>query len=218
MARAIIDMTGQKIGRWTVIERDMTLSSSRAYWICECECGNIKSVMGKYLRNKQSKSCGCLKEEKLKINGLKHNMRHTRFYSIWANMKSRCTNQNSEAYKDYGQRGIKICDRWNEFNNFYKDMYSSYQDALQYNENIMIDRIDNDGDYEPDNCRWASIIEQNNNKRNNRLYSYKGNTLTISEWSNNLNIPYQTLLNRFNSGWSVERALTLPVRRRTKHD
>lgn len=212
----LINMVGQKIGRWTVIDRDTSVDSPKAYWICECECGKVKSILGKYLRNGESKSCGCLKEEKLKTNSITHNMRHTRFYSIWANMKYRCSNSNSI---NYGGRGIKVCDRWTDFNNFYEDMYISYQKAIKRDKNITIDRINNDGDYEPSNCRWASMKEQNNNKRNNRIYRYKDETLTIAEWSIKLDIPYHTLLNRLNRGWSIEKTLTTPVReRRGKND
>lgn len=158
-----IDLTGQKFGRLTVIKRGENIDN-HAGWICQCECGNIVNVNGKYLREGKTTSCGCYHNELLRERSLTHGKTHTRLYRIWANIISRCCNSNVDCYEYYGGRGISICDEWkNNFENFYEWSINN-----GYNEQLTIDRINNDGNYEPSNCRWVTMKEQCKNRRKRR--------------------------------------------------
>lgn len=130
-----------------------------------------------------------------------HGMFGTKIYGVWGHMKSRCYNPKVERYKNYGGRGIKVCDEWQNFEGFYEWAIRS-----GYKEGLTIDRINVDGDYCPENCRWATKETQMNNTTRNRYVTYKGETHTVSEWSRKLGIPYKTLFKRINDGWSVEKA------------
>lgn len=141
-------------------------------------------------------------------NGIKHG---DRFYRIWSDMKTRCTNENYKNYVSYGGRGIEICREWNEFINFYNDMYSSYV-ACKFRKPT-IDRIDVNGNYTLENCRWATIEEQQKNRRNNRYFKFMGRNKLLGEWAKELDINYSTLSMRYYKyGWSIEKTLTQPVR------
>lgn len=142
--------------------------------------------------------------------GLKHGMRHTRFYNIWCGVKKRCQNENSQNYSNYGGRGIKICEEWNEFDGFKNDMYESYlKHVEEHGElNTSIERIDNDGNYCVENCKWATRKEQNRNTRQVKLYEYKGEMLDLAEIARREGMNYRTLRSRlFDYGWSLEEAL-----------
>lgn len=156
MSKAI-DITNQKFGKLTVVERVQNNQAGRARWICTCDCGEQSIVTGKNLRSGKVLSCGCGKRYSNKSHGMKQSLE----YSTWTGMKKRCYDKNQENYKDYGGRGITICDRWkNSFQNFYTDM------GKRPSKNHSIDRIDVNGNYEPSNCRWATQSEQNRNQRN----------------------------------------------------
>lgn len=142
----------------------------------------------------------------------KHGMEGTRLYKIWDRMKQRCRNPNNTNYKHYGERGIEVCEDWNDFSNF---MNWSYENG--YNESLSIDRIDVNGNYCPDNCRWVSQKEQNNNKRNNHYLTFGGRTLTLAEWGDATGILPATIQHRIaRDGWSVEDALTIPPKKGNK--
>lgn len=209
MTNIVIDMLGKKYGRYTVIaraKRPNYASEKRAYWRCLCECGEERILAGKSLRNGNSKSCGCAVTEKLVAFNTTHGMCHRKEYKIWENMKTRCTNPKNEMYRYYGGRGIFVCDSWkHSFAEFYKDMGKCPP-------GMSIDRIDNNGDYKPENCRWADTETQRNNRSNNNLITYQDKTLSIAQWSRNIGISSGTLRGRIKtSKWPIEKALTTPI-------
>lgn len=191
------DLTGMTFNRLYIVKRVDNDKDGRARWLCKCECGNIKEVLGKHLISSKIQSCGCLQKERI----TKHNMCNTRIYKEWRNMIGRCSDKSNLVY---GGRGISVCDEWK------KDFLSFYAWALNnnYNDKLTIDRIDSNGDYCPQNCRWVNRITQNNNLSSNRLLSYKGEIHTTAEWCRILSLNYSTVCNRLHKGWSVEKALS----------
>lgn len=171
------DLTGKKFDRLTVIERKGRTKENRALWLCKCECGKTKLVSTKDLTTHRVRSCGCLAFEhnsKMGKQSGTHYKRKTRLYTIWANMKQRCTNTNLKSFKDYGGRGIIICDEWlNNFVYFYDWAINN-----GYSDKLTIDRIDVNGNYEPSNCRWSTYLEQRHNRRDTILKRKEG---SISE-------------------------------------
>ncbi len=198
-----IDLTGQKYGRLTVLKRAPNDSHGTAQWLCRCDCGNLKTVRGVNLRSGNTKSCGCLNKELASKRMTTHGMCDSRLHNIWGNMKERCQNPNVLAFKNYGDRGITVCDEWQIFEPFYEWAMSH-----GYREGLQIDRIDNDKGYSPDNCRWVTSKQNTNNCRSNKVIEYRGEIHTLSEWSEILKINYKTLCGRLYSGWSIERAFT----------
>lgn len=197
---------GDKYGRLTAIKFNHQDKNANKYWLFRCSCGNEKVILVVSVKNGNTRSCGCLRKERATAHG----MAGTRTYDIWAGMKERCNNKQKKEYKHYGGRGIKVCNHWNKFENFYKDMGKAP-------EHMSIDRINNNGNYEPNNCRWATGIEQANNRRSNHLLTYKGKTQTITQWAGEIGINKITLSGRINSlNWTVERALTTKTKKYEK--
>lgn len=162
---AVKDLRGSRYGRWIVIERAENSKDNRSRWLCRCDCGNEKILKLCDLRNGRSRSCGCLRKEISASRMTIHGKTHTRLFRIWVCMKTRCYNPNATRYKDWGGRGITICDEWkNNFQAFYDWAMSN-----GYADDLTIDRINNDGNYEPSNCRWATRSEQMQNTRRGRL-------------------------------------------------
>lgn len=207
------DLTNEKFGRWTVLEiseRRKNNGKVDIYWKCRCDCGNIKSVKGENLKSGVSKSCGCINAERNYKNNIVHGMKGTRIYRIWNGMKNRCTNQNDSNYFMYGGRNITICDEW--LNNF----VSFYNWAIKngYKDNLSIDRIDVNGNYCPENCRWVDCKIQANNRRSNHIVTYKGISKTVAEWENELGFKKDILTSRLANGWEVEKAIETPYKQR----
>lgn len=196
----LIDLTGKKFGRLTVIERVENGKNGHARWNCKCSCGNVKAIKGYHLMSGDTRSCGCYAIERTIIRNATHGKYKTRLYRIWRGMISRCYNKNADNHKNYGGRGIMVCDEWNEFEPFYNWSIDS-----DYSDDLTLDRINVDGNYEPSNCRWADIKTQANNKTNSNIITYRGKTHTVAEWSNILNINVETLHTRLNRGWDIEK-------------
>ena len=198
------DLTGQTFGRLTVIERAENNKYNQARWKCSCECGNITIVQSANLIKGTTKSCGCLKKE------IQHHKSNTRLFSIWASMKKRCYNPKHNHYDRYGGRGIAMCEDWQ--NNF----LSFYNWALTngYNDNLTIDRIDNNGNYCPENCKWNTKKDQVRNRSCTRLLTYNGKTQSIAQWADEIGIKYSTLSTRLRRNqWNVEKALKTQIKK-----
>ena len=195
-----------KFGRLTVIEFHER-KGKNYYWKCQCECGNTRIVQPSRLINGTTVSCGCYNREVITKHGLDGN----KIYHVFNSMKSRCYSQKNKSYPVYGGRGIKICEEWlNDVTVFHKWAIEN-----GYKEGLTIDRIDVNGDYEPNNCRWITHKEQSYNLRSNKYITYNGRTQTICQWADELNIQRATLCHRiYVAKWSIEKALTTPVKSR----
>lgn len=213
------DMTGQKIGRLRVIEiAEHNGHGKTLTWKCLCDCGKEVYVTGTLLRRKDgTRSCGCLQKDTISEIGkriashkTKHGACNTRLYSIWSNMKSRCTNPKNTSYIRYGGRGIRYEPIWERFEPFYK-----WAMANGYADNLTLERINVDGNYGPDNCKWATRKQQSNNRRDNHFLTYNGETHTIAEWSDITGIKHPTICARLRKGMSVKEILTTPVKKRS---
>ena len=205
---------GKTYNELTIIDYAYTKDDG-TYWKCRCSCG--KEIITQYSRlpSGQIKSCGCssYKERSQKIrNGeikppnLKHGDSNSRLYRIYQGMKERCYNKNVKDYKHYGARGIKICEEW-------LDSYASFKEwslSNGYQDNLTIDRADVNADYCPENCRWANIIQQNNNKRTNVFVEYEGQKLSLKQLSRLVGVNYRTLYDRYKKGWPLERMIQSP--------
>lgn len=208
------DLTGIKFNRWLVIARLKNNKQGRAMWLCQCDCGNLGKVTTSDLINGKSKSCGCLNIEFIAQLNKTHGKTHTRLFNVWQCMIARCYNANRSNYKNYGGRGITVCDEWkNDFMNFYNWAMQNGYDETALRGKCTIDRINNDGNYEPDNCRWVTLKSQCSNRRTNKFVTYNGVTKTIKQWSYECDIPYTTLYHRVvTAKWDIEKALTTPVK------
>lgn len=199
------DISGQKYGRLTALYKLRNYHKKGTYWLCVCECGNLKEVYLGSLTSGATTSCGCYHKERVKEAFTIHGKRNTRLHKIWRCMKQRCYNTNNTDYPNYGQRGIKMCDEWlTDFMTFYKWAMTN-----GYNDKLSIDRIDVDGNYSPDNCRWATAKQQARNRRYCKYFTYDGETHCIKEWCEILNLNYKTISTRLSRNWSIEKALEL---------
>lgn len=208
-----IDLAGRRFGRWTVLKRVADYappskpSGGIPQWLCFCDCGNRGVVTGGALTSGKSSSCGCYNlEVRSRIcveRNTKHGLAKTPTHVTWMLMRQRCLNPNATAFKNYGAKGITVSDRWERFENFLADM--GERPTLAHT----LDRIDNSKGYEPGNCRWATMRDQQNNRTNNRRLTWRGETKTLLEWSRLTGIPHRTIGQRLDRlGWSVDEALS----------
>lgn len=198
-----IDLTGQKFGRLTVIKKVGCSKNKSILWLCKCDCGNEVVVTSNNLRTGNSTSCGCFAREIRKKRCTIHGFRNARIYNIWRAMKQRCYNKNSKNYKNYGGRGIIVCNQW------LKDFKSFYDWSMQngYSDNLSIDRINVNGNYEPNNCRWITLQEQNNNRRSNNNLTIGNKTQNLSEWCKDLNINRHKIYTLMKKGYNCYNAI-----------
>lgn len=202
-----IDLAGMRFGKLTVVERAENIlvgKQSKTAWWCKCDCGNETVVITQYLKKGDTKSCGCIQREA--TPNKRHGFSKTRLYGIWSGIIGRCCNSKNHAYHNYGGRGIRICEEWrNDFLAFYKWAY-----ANGYREGLTIERKDVNGNYEPSNCIWATMQEQANNTRCNKILTLNGESHTVAEWGRITNLGVQVIRNRLRDGFTVEETLTLP--------
>lgn len=204
------NLTNRRFGLLTVIERAGSNARGRATWLCRCDCGELIVVSGNDLIQRQ-RSCGCQRRKALarfnKETKTTHGMRNTRLYKEWRSMMNRCNAKSGKDYKNYAGRGITVCQEWRtSFENF-----RDWAHSAGYQDNLTLDRIDVNGNYDPSNCRWATLKEQANNTRSNLYLEFRGERKTAKQWADELGINYNTLHSRITTkGWSVERALTTP--------
>ena len=195
----LIDLTGKRFGYLTVLQKDNT-KNGVAYWLCKCDCGNKKAIKGQHLKSGNTLSCGCMHRK------YSHGQSNTRLYHIWRTMKARCFDSNSLKYSRYGGRGITMCEDWkNSFVPFY-----NWAMENGYDESLSIDRIDNNGGYFPQNCRWATPKEQANNTSKNVVLEYNGESGTLSQMANKYGLKPTIVSKRLKRGWTIEKALNTP--------
>lgn len=205
----IVDISEEKFERLTPIEPIEIDKFHRAIWKCKCKCGNECAVAYSSLKNGDTQSCGCLHDEvfnKNRMHHVKHNQSNSRLFNIWVNMRQRCTNEKNQKYHRYGGRGITVCNEWlHDFQAFY-----DWSMSHGYADDLTIDRIDNDGNYEPSNCRWITAKEQANNVSYNLIFEMNGKKQTLKQWSEDVGINYGTLYSRiYRNGWSFEKAISM---------
>jgi hypothetical protein len=200
----VVDRTGERYGRLVVLGRadnhEEPSGAIRARWKCLCDCGGFITTTGKNLSSGTTQSCGCRVKEK----PIKHGMSRTLTYRTWAAMIHRCTNPNHQHWDAYGGRGITVSPAWHSFEAFYADMGVRP-------DGFTLERIDNAKGYEPGNVRWASRLEQANNRRTNVIVTFKGQARTIAEWGRTTGLGKAAIKRRLDKGWPVERALSEPL-------
>lgn len=200
------DYIGKKYNHLMIVEFDHYGANSQAYFKCRCDCGNEVVVLGASIRSGNTKSCGCLKEQHKKSFGkhrkdqTTHGGCGTRLYRIWFHMRARCRDKNSELY---GARGIKVFEEWDSSFELFRDWALSNG----YNDNLTIDRIDVNGNYEPDNCRWADMKTQGRNRRNTLYVDFQGKRMSLKDACEIVGVDYHTVYGRIADGMSVEQAL-----------
>lgn len=198
------ELSGLRVGMLTVVSRNGSSPDGRSVWLCQCDCGNVKEVAAAKLTRKvdPTRSCGCLRGDNF---GSGVTSTHT--YRCWVRMRARCSTNRKQLRPRYAGRGIRVCKQWaKSFAQFANDMGEAPTPKHS------IERIDNDGDYSPDNCRWATHVEQCRNRSNSRLHTFNGKTKTQAEWAEEYQINQSLLSQRVSRGWNFQRALTTPVK------
>jgi len=207
----IIDLTGRRFTRLLVLYDTGERKNGRVIWRCKCDCGNEVDIRTHDLTSGHTKSCGCYNRECAAevrtVHGMSRRGKQHPVYWIWSAMLQRCENQNHKYYKCYGGRGITVCDEWHD-----AQVFIDWALANGWQKGLTLDRIDNNGNYEPDNCRWVTRKEQARNRRSNRLITFDGKTQTMAQWAEEVNVKDKVLWDRINVlHWPIERVLTEPV-------
>ena len=201
-----LNLVGKTFHRLTVI-KDLGQHPKRgSYWECVCSCDlkTVVRVKGVWLTSGNTQSCGCLQRERTSKASRTHGFCKAPGYNVWLSMMHRCYLQSTDSYPRYGGRGIQVCERWHSIENFLEDV------GERPNNQYSIDRIDPNGNYEPNNCRWATKKQQQRNRRDTRMLTWQGKTQALADWGEELGIEYEALRRRFDKGWSTERALSTP--------
>ena len=207
MGKHVKDLTGKRFGRLTV-EKYIGIRKRQAIWLCKCECGNDTYTVARQLMSGGTTSCGCAQSQSAYNTCIKRNETHgfskkEQLYSTWKSMRCRCFNKQDKSYKNYGERGITICEEWKDYSAFREWALSN-----GYIPGLSIDRIDNNGNYCPENCRWTTVAVQNSNKRNNVFLAYNGETYSPTELAKIKNIPVHRIYDRRHMGWTDEKIIT----------
>ena len=209
------NLSGQRFGKLVAV-CDIGRTNRGRVWNCVCDCGAETTSISTYLKNGHKRSCGCLHAESAKVAGAKQRThghtakerkRSASEYHAWSSMKSRCFNPNVHSYKRYGARGITVCERWSDFQNFYEDM--GPKPSCKHS----LERLDTNGNYEPKNCVWADAFQQASTRTNVRSIEAFGKVMTAAAWSRETGITATVIRNRLDSGWDVAKALSVPVRK-----
>lgn len=198
-----LELSNKRFGRLVVVDRSHKGKRGEIFWLCQCDCGNTKTVRANQLTRGITKSCGCLHREAV----THHGMTGLPTFKSWESMKQRCLNPNAPDYAAYGGRGIQVCERWvNSFDTFLADIGNRPAGTT-------LDRIDPNGNYEPSNCRWADHKTQNSNKRITKRYAFNGKEMTTAEISEATGVQQRLIVDRLRAGWSLEEALSKPNRK-----
>ena len=208
---ATLDLTGQRFHKLTALYPTGKKSEhgSNAIWVCLCDCGKYTEANTGQLRCGTKKSCGCAKAEHASSLNRTHGGRNDRLYLVWMDMRRRCRDTKDRNYKNYGGRGISVCSEWDAHYELFKEWaLSNGYDETAKKSKCTLDRINVDGNYCPENCRWVDVITQCNNKRNNRRITYGGETHTMAEWDRARGFPKNTIYKRISAGWTAEKAIT----------
>lgn len=205
----MLHLIGKKFSRLIVVCKTDNDKYGKTQWLCKCNCGKRVVVTGSRLKNGNTKSCGCLRLDKLIGTSTKHGHakknKKSRIYRIWIHMIQRCVNPNNKKYPRYGGRGIGVCERWKRFENFLEDM------GKLPTEDYSIDRIDNNGNYSMSNCRWETCEQQSRNTSKNRLITHDGKSKCLAEWSEKTGINRNTITSRLEAGWPIKEVFTKAV-------
>lgn len=210
---SIEQYTPETYGRLVVVSKEKIINGKQQRIICQCQCacGQVRRVRLDALKRGASQSCGCLQKEMVTERSMKHGHcsgnASSRAHMAWVAMTQRCGNINHKSFKDYGGRGVTVCERWAIFQNFLDDMGSPEPGQS-------IDRKDNNKGYSKDNCRWASSTDQGNNRRTNRVIEHEGKSMTVAEWARKIGVKQGLIHDRLRYGWTTQAALTTPVQRR----
>lgn len=214
MAIKVEDRVGQKFNRLTILGvlskgyRDANGKWTHARLLVQCDCGTVKDVAAGCVTSGGTKSCGCLDTEATVRRNTTHGMSHLPEYKLWVDMRARCNNAGNKFFHRYGGRGITVCPSWlNDFAQFYSDM------GPRPSPTHSIERKNNEGPYSPENCVWATPVEQANNKSSNRLITFQGRTQTLTQWCRERNMNLSTVTGRLDGrGWSIEKAFLTPAK------
>jgi len=209
MAEKVNGMIGRRFGRYVVVaESEQRTKSGTIKYVCKCDCGNTRTISGSLLRNGESKSCGCYNRDLIKKDNPKYKRK---LYFVYRSMLDRCNNPNCKSYNNYGGRGISVSQKWDTYEKFEEWCLNN-----GYEQGLWLDRIDNNGNYSPDNCRFITPKEQQNNKRTNVNVTIGGITMTIKQWSEKSGIGFATIERRIECGWK-EDDLLKPVNKKYSH-